>query len=287
VSELRFSKWQAAGNDFLIVDDRASEVGGFAPEEVRRLCDRWFGVGADGLIRLCAGVATPFRFELTNADGSPAELSGNGMRCLGAFLQGRATGPEDVFDVETVTGVRRVAMELDDGHAIAATVSMGTPNFTKAAIPMRGPAWETFLGQPFDLGGGLRVTASAVSMGNPHLVLFVEEDPERYHVEHLGPALECHEWFPERTNVEFARVRDDAIIDIRVWERGVGETLSCGTGACAVLVAAHEAGLAPARATARFRGGSLTVERRDDGEVFLGGPVAHVYDGVVDLDALA
>jgi diaminopimelate epimerase len=287
VSELRVSKWQAAGNDFVIVDDLASEIGTLAPEAVRRLCDRWFGVGADGLIRLCPGTATPFRFELTNADGSPAELSGNGMRCLGAFLQRRATTPQDVFDVETVTGVRRVTLELDGDHAIGATVSMGTPNFTKAAIPMRGPAWETFLGQPFDLGGGLRVTASAVSMGNPHLVLFLEEDPERYHVEHLGPALERHEWFPERTNVEFARVGEDAAIDVRVWERGVGETLSCGTGACAVVVAAHEAGLVPARAAVRFRGGSLTVERGDDGEVFLGGPVAHVFDATVDLDALA
>jgi diaminopimelate epimerase len=287
VSDLRFSKWQAAGNDFLIVDDLSSDVGAFSPEVVRALCDRWVGVGADGLIRLCAGTAAPFRFELTNADGSPAELSGNGLRCLAAFLCRRGAAPKDAFEIETVTGVRSVTLAIDGGRAIDATVAMGTPNFTKAAIPMRGPAWETFLGQPFDLGGGLLVTASALSMGNPHLVLFVEEDPERYHVEHLGPALEHHEWFPERVNVEFARVRDDAAIDVRVWERGVGETLSCGTGACAVVVAAHEAGLVPARATARFRGGSLTVERRDDGEVLLGGPVAHVFDGVVDPDALA
>jgi diaminopimelate epimerase len=287
VRALPFSKWQAAGNDFLILDDLASEVGDLSPESVRRLCDRWFGVGADGVIRLRAGVERPFRFELTNADGSAAELSGNGVRCLGAFLLRRDPTSHDVVDLETVTGVRQVVMERDGVDAVGATVSMGAPNFTKAAIPMRGPAWETFLGQAFDLGGGLRVTASAVSMGNPHLVLFVEEDPERYHVEHLGPALERHEWFPERTNVEFARVGDDATIDVRVWERGVGETLSCGTGACAVVVAANEAGLVPAHATARFRGGSLTVERRDDGQILLGGPVSHVFDGVVDLDALA
>jgi diaminopimelate epimerase len=150
---------------------------------------------------------------------------------------------------------------------------------------MYGPAWETFLGQPFDVGGGLTVTASAVSMGNPHLVLFVQDDPERFHVEHIGPALERHEWFPERTNVEFARVGPDAI-DARVWERGVGETLSCGTGACAVAVAANEAGLGPRRALVRFRGGPLQVERREDGEVLLGGPVAHVFDGVVDPTGL-
>jgi diaminopimelate epimerase len=253
---------------------------------VRGLCDRWVGVGADGLIRLCAGSAAPVRFELTNADGSPAELSGNGMRCLGAFLLGPGAS-QDAFEIETVAGVHRVELALDGGHAVDATVSMGTPNFTKAAIPMRGPAWETFLAQPFDVGGGMRVTASALSMGNPHLVLFLDEDPERYHVEHLGPALEHHPWFPERVNVEFARVGEDAAVDVRVWERGVGETLSCGSGACAVVVAANEAGLVPGRATVRFRGGSLTVERRADGQVFLGGAVAHVFDGVVDLDALA
>jgi diaminopimelate epimerase len=287
VTELRFSKWQAAGNDFLIVDDLSSEIGAFTPGVVRGLCDRWLGIGADGVILLRSGVTAPYRFELTNADGSPAELSGNGLRCLAAYVRDRLGASSDAVDLETSTGIRHVVMEVDEGRAVGATVSMGVPNFTKAGIPMRGPAWESFLGQPFELGGGLHVTASAVSMGNPHLVLFLDEDPERYHLEHLGPALEHHEWFPERTNVEFARVGQDATIDVRVWERGVGETLSCGTGACAVVVAAHEGGMAPARARVRFRGGTLTVERRVDGEVLLGGPVAHVFDGVVDLDALA
>jgi diaminopimelate epimerase len=163
---------------------------------------------------------------------------------------------------------------------------MGAPNFTRAAIPMRGPAWETFLSRPFDIGGGVMRTASAVSMGNPHLVILLDEDPEEVPVAHLGSALERHPDFPERTNVEFARIGEDGI-DVRVWERGVGETLACGTGACAVAVAANEAGLAPARVTTRFRGGPLEVERRDDGTVFLGGPVRHVFDGTVDLDTLA
>jgi diaminopimelate epimerase len=275
---LSFAKYQASGNDFLIVDEVDGSVGDL---DVPALCDRWLGVGADGLIRVARGTAAPFTFRLTNADGSEAEMSGNGMRCLGAYVRDRGRTDLEEFDVETNAGPRHVT--LTEGGA---TVGMGTPNLTRAAIPMRGPAWETFLRQPFDLGGGLTVTASAVNMGNPHLVLFVQEDPERYHVEHLGPALEHHELFPERTNVEFARIVDEAI-DVRVWERGVGETLACGTGACAVAVAAHEAGLAPSAVTVRFRGGPLRVECRDDGEVFLGGPVAHVFDGTVDLDALA
>jgi diaminopimelate epimerase len=123
---------------------------------------------------------------------------------------------------------------------------------------MRGPAWETFQDQPFDAGDGRTMRATAVSIGNPHLVLFTDEDPERYHLEHMGPALEHHEWFPERTNVEFARVASDGGIDVRVWERGVGETMACGTGACAVAVVANEAGLAaPRRVIVRFRGGPL------------------------------
>jgi diaminopimelate epimerase len=150
---------------------------------------------------------------------------------------------------------------------------------------MRGPAWETFLEQPLEVGPGLTLTASAVSMGNPHLVLFVDEDPARYHVGHIGPALERDERFPEGTNVEFARVDGDRI-DVRVWERGSGETMACGSGACAVAVAANEAGLAPARVTIRFPGGDVEVERREGGEVCLTGPAMHVFDGTADLEAL-
>lgn len=279
--ELRVVKYQASGNDFLLVEGTPPPAG-----DVRALCDRWHGVGADGVIGLSGGEGTPFVFTLTNADGSAAQVSGNGLRCVGAFAHdlGRVDG--DVLDVDTPAGPRRVTLEAVGGHVTAATVAMGVPNFTKAAIPMRGPAWETFLEQPFDVGGGLTLTASAVSMGNPHLVLFTEDDPAAYHLHHMGPALERHELFPERTNVELARVADDGI-DVRVWERGVGETLACGTGACAVAVAAHETGRAPSAVRVRFPGGPLSVERADDGQVLLGGPVSKVFEAVVDLDGLA
>ncbi len=148
---------------------------------------------------------------------------------------------------------------------------------------MQGPAWETFLGQPFEVGPGLTMTASAVSMGNPHLVLFVDEHPDRYHVSHIGPAMERHELFPEHTNVEFAHV-DRRRIDVRVWERGSGETMACGSGACAVAVAANEAGLAPARCRSGSREvwsrSSVERRRRD----LLDRRSRHVFDGTVDLD---
>jgi diaminopimelate epimerase len=281
---MRFSKYEASGNDFVLIDEGPSAFK-LEPDQARALCDRWMGIGADGVIVLRGSSDRP-TFELTNADGTAAAVSGNGLRCLAAFVVDRG-GTESAFEVATPAGPRHVRVErAEDGRVLAATVSMGSPNFTKAAIPMRGPAWETFLEQPFDLGAGLVLTASALSIGNPHLVLFTEEDPERYHVEHLGPALEHHELFPERTNVEFARVHTErAAVDVRVWERGVGETLACGTGACAVVVAANEAGMIAEEATVRFRGGDLAVRRRDGG-VELTGPVQHVFDGVVDIDRL-
>jgi diaminopimelate epimerase len=280
---LRFAKYHASGNDFVIVDEVEGPAVSFDPAA---LCDRWTGVGADGVIRVSRGSEAPFRFDLTNADGTPAEMSGNGVRCLAAYLRDVGRLDVDDVDVQTPAGIRHVTVTRGGDHVIAAVVGMGVPNFTKAAIPMKGPAWETYRDQPFDLGGGIEVTATALSMGNPHLVLFVDEDPERYHLEHIGPVLERHELFPERTNVELA-MPDGADIRVRVWERGVGETLACGTGACAVAVASHEAGRTGPSATVRFRGGPLTVERRDDGQVLLGGPVAHVFDGTVDPAALA
>jgi diaminopimelate epimerase len=219
--------------------------------------------------------------DYRNADGSVAEMCGNGLRCVAMLLRdvGEEAGPS--FDVETRAGIRRVTFQ-EHGRV---TVDMGEPNFTKAAIPMRGPAWETFLDEPLDLGGGVVVRATAVSMGNPHLVLFLEEDPERFHVSHIGVVLERDERFPEGTNVEFARVDPEGIA-ARVWERGSGETLACGSGACAIGVAAHEAGLADRRSSIMFPGGVLDVERQASGSVLLTGPAERVFETTIDLEAL-
>jgi diaminopimelate epimerase len=289
VSEvLAFSKYQGTGNDFVMVVDLDDERP-LRPAEVAALCDRRTGVGADGVIRLVRadrGEARLF-MDYANADGSVAEMCGNGIRCVGVLAHERGLVDDLAFDVATRAGVKHLELRTDgEGEVRSVTVGMGAPNFTLASIPMRGPAWETFLGQSFEVGPEMTLTASAVSMGNPHLVLFVDEDPARYHVGHIGPALEHHERFPEGANVEFARV-DGERIDVRVWERGSGETMACGSGACAVAVAANEAGLAPERVTIRFPGGDVEVERRGGGEVCLTGPAAHVFDGTVDLEALA
>lgn len=282
--ELRFAKYQGTGNDFVMVLDLDDERR-LEPEVVAALCDRRTGVGADGLIRVTRSdrADAPFVMDYRNADGSDAEMCGNGARCVGMFVHDLGLIDELAFGVVVRGDVRRLSLVTHDGSAGRVTVEMGVPGFTKAAIPMRGPAWEAFLGEPFDIGGGTTVKASAVSMGNPHLVLFVEDDPDRIHVGHIGPVLAHHAWFPEGTNVEFAQVLGDEI-KARVWERGSGETMACGSGACAVAVTANEAGLVPSRVVVRFPGGALEVERREDGEVRLTGGAEHVFDGVVDLD---
>jgi diaminopimelate epimerase len=280
VSELRVWKYQATGNDFVMTYD-PEDRRPLSAEEARALCDRRFGIGGDGSIRVTQGAeGRPF-MDYRNADGSLAEMCGNGLRCVALLLRevGEAAGSS--FEVETRSGTKRVEL-APDGRV---SVDMGEPNFTKAAIPMRGPAWETYLREPLDLGGSLVVTASAVSMGNPHLVLFVGDDPERFHVTHIGAVLERDDRFPEGTNVEFAKVDEDEIV-ARVWERGSGETMACGSGACAIAVAATEAGLAGPRSFVRFPGGVLEVERLETGSVLLTGPASRVFETTIDLDAL-
>lgn len=275
-----FAKYHAAGNDFILLAD-VDDPPPIDRALARALCDRWVGIGADGVIRITRAEVAPFRMSLTNADGSTAEMSGNGMRCVAAFLHARGLTDGELVRVATEAGVREVHMRIEGAVVRSATVAMGSPSFARSAIPMRGPAWETFLQQPF-AAEGIVATASAVSMGNPHLVLFIPADPEEVRVESVGPVLEHHELFPERTNVEFARVIAPDTIRVRVWERGVGETLACGTGACAVAAAAEQASLVKGDVKVQFRGGTLLVTRSPDGELLLGGPVEHVYDGVVD-----
>jgi diaminopimelate epimerase len=279
VNELRVWKYVGTGNDFVLIHD-PDDLRALEPEDVVALCDRRFGIGADGVIRVTTDRDDGPFMDYRNADGSLAEMCGNGLRCVARFLH-EVAGADDRLDVRTRAGVKR-SEAMPDGRV---RVDMGEPNFTKAAIPMRGPAWETFLREPIDLGGGVTLTASAVSMGNPHLVLFLDDDPDRYHVSHIGPVLERDDRFPEGTNVEFARVSDGRIT-ARVWERGSGETMACGSGACAIAVTMQEAGLAGARSVVGFPGGVLEVERTSEGRVLLTGEATRVFETVVDVEAL-
>jgi diaminopimelate epimerase len=275
----RIWKYHGTGNDFVMLEDLEDERP-LTEDLVAALCDRHLGVGADGAIRVTHGQdGTHFFMDYRNADGSLAEMCGNGVRCLGKLVYERGFTTATELEVGTRGGTKHLSLDVADGVVRNVTVGMGPPLFARGRIPMTGPGGEPFLAEPFDVDGRT-FKASAVSMGNPHLVLFVERDPAEVDVHALGPRIEHDERFPEKTNVEFVAVGDGSV-RVRVWERGVGETMACGTGACAALVAANEAGLVPARAQVRFPGGTLVVERTDD-EVLLTGPAERVFEAEID-----
>ncbi len=285
MSEIAFAKYQASGNDFVVMED-PEDAGPLSADDVRALCDRWTGVGADGVIRLTRTAQGRFGFHLTNADGTPAAMSGNGMRCLGAYIHDRKLTEEAAFDVATTAGLRHVALAPADGPAREATVGMGTPGFTKAQIPMFGAAWETFLAQPFDIGNGLTVTASAVSMGNPHLVLFLDEDPESLPRGAHRARARASRVVPRahQRGVRARAGRRDR--RARVGARGGGDArLRDGRLRGGRHGTARRSGTGRGRRPLP-RGSPLRVTRAPDGEVLLSGPVSHVFDGTVDPSSL-
>lgn len=277
--DLAVAKYHGTGNDFVMVLDLEDARPIDAPLAAA-LCDRRFGVGGDGVIRVTRDPDGADLFmDYRNADGSLAEMCGNGIRCLAAFAVDRGVRSSDTLTVGTRSGRKHLRLDLDAGCVRSVTVAMGAPALEPAAIPMAGPSAQPLIGAPFDAPDGRTYRATAVSMGNPHLVLHLEDDPTTAPVTTLGPAIERDPRFPEGVNVEFAQVRDGVVV-ARVWERGVGETKACGTGACAVVVATHASGLTAARATVRFPGGDLLVERGED-DVTLTGPAERAFDGVV------
>jgi diaminopimelate epimerase len=282
--ELHIAKYHGTGNDFVMVED-LDDVRPLTAELVAALCDRHLGVGADGVIRVTRGSnGDDFFMDYRNADGSVAEMCGNGVRCLAKLVHDRGFTTATELNVGTRAGMKHVSIALRGVEVASVTVGMGPPAFTRAEIPMQGPAGEPFLTEPFEVDG-TTFKASAVSMGNPHLVLFVERDPDDMDVHWIGPRIEHDPRFLNRTNVEFVAVQDGAL-KTRVWERGVGETMACGTGACATLVAANEAGLVAARAEVRFPGGTVLVERTDT-EALLTGPAERVFEATIDEAWLA
>ncbi|HEX6332332.1 MAG TPA: diaminopimelate epimerase [Actinomycetota bacterium] len=284
MAERTMWKYHGTGNDFVLLEDLEDERP-LDPDLVAALCDRHLGVGGDGVIRVVRGRdGTDFFMDYRNADGSLAEMCGNGIRCLGKLVYDRGHTSATELDVDTRDGVKHLSLDVREGVVHTVTVGMGPPAFARGEIPMAGPAGQPFLTEPFDVDGRT-FKATAVSMGNPHLVLFVERDPAEVDVRTIGPRIEHDPRFPQKTNVEFVAVEDGGV-RARVWERGSGETMACGTGACAVLVAANEAGLVPSRAEVRFPGGTLVVERASD-EVLLTGPAELVFEATIDQAWLA
>jgi diaminopimelate epimerase len=285
---VQFSKYHGLGNDFLIVDlrsvDAAASHAVQDPAFVRAACDRNFGVGADGVLALLPAT-TPgavARMRVLNADGSEAEMCGNGIRCVAKFLFHQST---DML-IDTGAGPLRCTLHLVDGAVATVSVDMGRPRLTRAEIPMTGHPDERCVAQPLDVQGQ-SFTVTAVSMGNPHVIAFVDSrDAAESAARGVGPVVEHHQWFPRRTNVEFAHVRASGDIDLIVWERGCGITLACGTGACATAVAACIVGKAqPGREVmVHLLGGPLAITVDEQYQnVKMRGPAVHAFDVTLDV----
>lgn len=283
VVEMRFTKMQGLGNDFVVLDDREG-TWDLDPDAIAWLCDRHYGIGADGLIlvKKATHPDADWAWEFRNADGSVAEMCGNGLRCLVRWLRDRGLFAGQSVRIQTLLGIQTVELvqDDDDGRTLF-RVDMGEPVLEPSRIPTTLPCDEV-IDCPLDTEAG-EVLVTAVSMGNPHAVVWVA-DVDRAPVDVLGPLVENHPAFPRKTNVEFAQLVSDDYVRLRVWERGVGETLACGSGACATLVAGALSCRLGRTATVELPGGALLVGWAPDGPVFMTGPAEEVFSGTVTFD---
>lgn len=277
---LEFTKMHGLGNDFVVIDLVSQHVA-LTPDQIRQLADRHFGIGCDQLL-IVEAPGRPdvdFRYRIFNADGSEVQQCGNGARCFARFVRERRLTAKDVLRVETASGV--IELRIDDQHWV--TVDMGAPRFAPAEIPFVADAEAlTYRVE----AAGQEVTLAVVNMGNPHCVIVVD-DVDAAPVAVLGPALETHARFPERVNVGFLQVVDRHRGRLRVFERGAGETLACGTGACAAAVAGIRLGLLESPVRLSLRGGELEIDWQGPGQpVIMRGPTARVFDGVIRMAGL-
>lgn len=278
---IEFVKYHGLGNDFVLIDNRHSLEPCLTPEQAVIWCDRHFGIGADGVIFALPGQeGTDYTMRIFNSDGSEPEMCGNGIRCLAKFIADLDNQSEAIYRIHTLAGV--ITPKLDaDGQV---TVDMGVPRLLAAEIPTTlTPAEEKVIDQPLEVAGQTWAV-TCVSMGNPHCITFVE-NVAAIPLEAIGPQFEHHAVFPQRTNTEFIQVVRPDYLKMRVWERGAGITLACGTGACASLVAAVLNGKSDRRATVELPGGCLAIDWSDvDQRLYMTGPATRVFSGKVEVD---
>lgn len=274
---LPFVKMHGIGNDFIVIDCRDAAIShqlSAISELSKRLCDRRFGIGADQILLLHNSATADFRMSIYNADGSEVEMCGNGIRCFAKYIWDRNLSSKQVLAIETPAGIIRPEKA---GEMVR--VDMGIPVTEGRNIPVNLDG--IVKDHPLAIDDR-QFAITCVSMGNPHAVIVVD-DVDRFDVKRYGPQIETHALFPKRTNVEFIQVLDRRTIRMRVWERGSGETLACGTGASAVAVAANMKGLADKKVTIKLLGGDLVIELHDNGHVYMTGPAAEVFSGTINL----
>ncbi len=282
--KIPFTKMHGCGNDYVYVD-MTKKTNAVPPELDReafaiRISDRHFGIGSDGLILICDSDVADFRMEMYNADGSLGKMCGNGIRCVAKYVYDHGLTDKTTITVETGSGIKTLELTVEDGKVAGVRVNMGAPDFTAANIPVVCTEEEA-VKMPLSVGEK-EYEITAVSMGNPHCVVFLDEHPKDFPVETIGPLFENHERFPDRINTEFIQVVDEHEMNMRVWERGSGETLACGTGACASACAGIRNNMVKSPVTIHLTGGDLMIEWDGTGDVFMTGPATEVYEGEIN-----
>lgn len=282
---MKFTKMQGLGNDYVYVNCFKEKIDN--PSEVAKfVSDRHFGIGSDGLIMINPSKVADFEMEMYNADGSRGEMCGNGIRCVAKYVYDYGLTDKTHISVETLGGIKYLDLTVKDGKVALVRVDMGEPELDPEKIPiiMKGYSDETdrVLNAQIKVDGK-EYHMTGVSMGNPHDVVYID-DVQGLDIEKIGPKFENHERFPQRINTEFARVIDRKTVEMRVWERGSGETLACGTGACAVAVASILNGYTEREVEIRLLGGKLQIEwNEEDNHVYMTGPATVVFDGEIEL----
>jgi diaminopimelate epimerase len=280
---MKFTKMHGAGNDYVYVNCFSERVDN--PAEVAiRVSNRNFGIGSDGLILIMPSDKADVRMRMFNADGSESEMCGNGIRCVAKYAYDHGIVTSKEITAETGAGILTLCLVTNTANKVEQVrVNMGPPRLTRGEIPMQGDAGGRVVNEPLNI---LHTTfhITAVSMGNPHCVIFVD-DVEHFQVEKYGPLIENHELFPRRTNVEFVEIGSPTEVRQRTWERGAGETLACGTGASAVCAAGVLNGLTEKRILNHLSGGDLELEWSDDGSIYMTGPATEVFTGEIDINS--
>ena len=280
---MKFTKMHGLGNDYVYVNCFEEKIDN-PPAVARFVSDRHFGIGSDGLIMINPSKTADFEMEMYNADGSRGEMCGNGIRCVAKYVYDYGLTDKTQISVETLGGIKYLDLTVEDGKVSLVKVDMGKPELEADLIPIISER-EQVIDEPIEVDGK-EYHMTGVSMGNPHAVIYVD-DVKGLDLEKIGPKFENHERFPKRINTEFVHCIDRQTVEMRVWERGSGETLACGTGACAVAVSSILNNLTDTRVTVKLLGGDLQIEwDREKDRVFMTGPATVVFDGVIDITGI-
>ena len=272
---MQFWKMHGLGNDYIVVNDRDNKINNLkAAELAKRLCERRFSIGADGLLLVSESKVADAKMRIFNADGSEAEMCGNGIRCFAKYCYETGVVRKKEFSIETLSGIKRVGLTVKRNVVEAVKVDMGEPNWERSSLPMIGKG--VCVNENLQVDGEV-FKVTCLSIGNPHCVIFVD-NVDDFPVDQVGPKIENHNVFPKRTNVDFVQVLNKGQLKIRVWERGCGETLACGTGTCASVAAANRLGKVGDKVTVHLLGGCLKVEA-DAGRLLLSGEAKKVFEG--------